>query len=111
MVQQITAPADANLFSFPQAGNIVPVTYRDLTVQLRSWLSQIGVQNPEQYSSHSLRRGGTTHAFNNGLPEQTIQILGNWASQCYRRYIEITVETRLQAIHVISNPQENADSQ
>ena len=65
-----------------------------------TWFNQ-GWKN--LYSSHSLRRGGTTHAFNKGIPEQTIKVLGNWASQCFRKYIELTVETRLQAWHTLCN--------
>ena len=76
MVQRIPAQGFHNLFSFHNAqGELVPVTYADLTTQLRDWLERIGVQDVHTYSSHSLHRG-TMHAFNNKVPETTIQQLG-----------------------------------
>ena len=104
MIQQIPADPKHNLFCYPdETGNMVPVTYKDLTTKLRYWLACIGEQDTHKYSSHSLRRGGTTHAFNNDLPGQTIQMLGDWASQCYRRYIDLTVESRIKAWTLFSH--------
>ena len=103
MVERIPAGPHHNLFSYWQNEHIYPVTYKDLTDQLRAWIVEIGENDPELYSSHSLRRGGTTHAFSRGVPEQTIKVLGNWASECFRKYIDITVECRLTAWNLISN--------
>ena len=97
LVTRCPGSPDSNLISYTHKGELVPLTYKELTHYLRRWMGMIGEPNPEKFSSHSLRRGGTTHAFNKGIPEQTIKVLGNWASQCFRRYIELTVETRLQA--------------
>ena len=102
MVQAIPASGSHNLFSFQQNGVVLPVTYRDLTIQMRKWLELIGVSNATSFSSHSLCRGGTTHAFENNVPEQTIQLLGDWVSQSFCRYIDLTVKTRLKAWFLIS---------
>ena len=101
MLQRIPTNGLHNLFSFTHGGVVLPVTYRDLTVQMRQWLKQIGVNNTKAYSSHSLRRGGMTHAFNNNIPEGMIKILEDWASDAYKRYIDLTVETRLKAWFLI----------
>ena len=101
MLQRIPANGSHNLFSFTDGGFVYPITYRDLTVQMRKWLKQIGIQDSKAYSSHSLRRGGITHAFENDIPENTIKILGDWASDAYKRYIDFTVETRLKAWFLI----------
>ena len=97
LINKIKAAPYHNLFSFVQNGEIVPVTYRDLTLQMRLWLKQAGIKDVNKYSSHSLRRGGATHAFKKGVPELTIKRLGAWASDAFKRYIDETLETRLQA--------------
>ena len=104
LVQTCPAKGHNNLFSYtvPGSEQAIPVTYRELTYQMREWLRLIGEPHFDKFTSHSLRRGGTSHAFNNGVPEQTVKVLGNWASQCYRRYIELTVETRIQAWHMLN---------
>ena len=88
---------NANLFSFTQNGAVHLVTYHDLTIQMCKWLELMGVVNANSFSSHSLCRGGTTHAFENNVPEQTIQLLGDWVSQSFHRFIDLTVETQLKA--------------
>ena len=97
MIHRIPAHSTHNLFSYMGKNGITLVTYTDLTTQMRQWLKDVGVKDKMKFSSHSLRRGGTTHAFNCNLAEQTLKVLGNWASESYRRYIDLTVETRLRA--------------
>ena len=102
MLHRIPAQGLHNLFSFTDDnGLLVPVTHRDLTVQMRQWLKKIGIDDHMQFSSHSLRRGGTLHAFNHDVPDNMIKILGDWAGNAYRRYIDLTVETRLKAWFLI----------
>ena len=85
MVNSIPAHSNHNLFSFMHRNSrVLPVTYRDLMVQLRAWLKQVGVQNERRFSSHSLRRGGSTHLFKSNVPDKTIMTMGDWSSQCYK---------------------------
>ena len=103
MVKKIPAGAMHNLFSYPnEHGQLVPVTYRDLTTLMRDLLIKIGVTDVQRFSSHSLRRGGCTHAFNQKIPERIIQTLGMWASDAYKRYIDVTLENRLKAWYLMS---------
>ena len=102
MIKKIPAQGYHNPFSFTLDGQVVPVTYRDLTCQLREWLQQMGFNDVSRFSSHSLHRGGTTHAFNRRVPERTIQQLGSWASEAYKKYIEVTLESRLRVWYMIS---------
>ena len=96
MVHTIPAQAQHNLFCFTdRRGNIVPIMYRDLMVNLRNWSKLIGIKDPNRYSSHSLRRGATTAAFNADLPEKVIMEMGGWTSQCYKQYIEIDMHKKL----------------
>ena len=103
MVNRIHAGPRHNLFSYTVNGEVIPVTYTDLTEQMRTWLLKIGIRKPDEFSSHSLRWGGASHAFKKGVPELTIQLLGNWASEAYKRYISITLESRLKAWLLFNN--------
>ena len=65
-----------------------PLT-RDLLVQqLRSTLSLAGM-DCSRYSGHSFRIGATTTAMARGVSESTVQTLGQWASDSFKRYIRI----------------------
>ena len=103
MVHRIPAHAHHNLFCFRENGQTLPITYYDLNMQLHKWLSKIGITNYHQYSSHLLHRGGASEAFENGVPEVTIKMLGNWASEAYRRYIDCTLTSRLKAWMVFNH--------
>ena len=81
MISKIPSQGHCNLFSYNRNGVAYPITYRDLTIQMRKWLEMVGVTNTKLFSSHSLRRGGCTHAFENNVPENTIKILGDWCSE------------------------------
>ena len=105
MVRRNPVAGNHNLFSYidTSTGLVTPVTYHDLTELLRHLLRQIGVQEVQRFSSHSLRRGGTSHAFARQIPETIIQRLGMWASTAYKRYIDLTMESRLKAWYMLSH--------
>ena len=84
MAHAILGGPNHNLFSYYVNGKIIPITYSELLEQLKDWLMEIGVEDPENFSSHSLRRGRLMHAFKNKVAEKTIKLLGNWASDCYK---------------------------
>ena len=47
------------------------------------------------YSGHSFRRGGASWAFKAGVPGELIQILGDWSSDAYKRYLEFDMKNKL----------------
>ena len=96
MVDRIPAPPLAPAFCYPLQGKLVPITYRELMLQMRTWLEKIG-QDAQRFGLHSARRGGATAAFGAGLPLLAIQTLGDWGSQVFLKYIDITLDTRLKA--------------
>ena len=98
MTKTIPALGTHNLFSFVDGGKVVPVTYGDLTLQMRIWLKKVGVNNYRSFSSHSLRRGGCTAAFEKGVPEISIRTLGNWASDAYKRYIKYHIGSKASGV-------------
>ena len=103
MVKRIPALPIHNLFSYQdEQGAVQLVTYTDLTNYLRALLSRAGIPNVERFSSHSMHRGGCSHAFNCKINEKTIMLLGSWASDAYKRYICVTLESHLKARYQMS---------
>ena len=49
-------------------------------------------------SSHSLRWDGAQWAAKSGLPGHVIKILGDWKSQAYERYLNLTLQDRYDTI-------------
>ena len=105
MIERILAEPHHNLFSFKheKTGLIVPITYRDLMMTMRKWLDLVGVVNTKRFSSHSIHRGPTTHAFNARISDNMIMKMGGWTSDCYRRYIDIGLKARIKAWKKFSN--------
>lgn len=80
-----------------------PLTKRSFLVHIRDMLSRAGVSDPFSFSCHSFRRGGASWAFSVGLPGEFIQISGDWASDCYKSYLEVSMETKVHFAKHIAN--------
>ena len=73
-------------FSFKHQGKIVSLSQTMYIDYLKSYLSSIGC-HPYSYSSHSVRRGGTSYQFESGCPVQLIKSHGTWKSAAYQKYL------------------------
>ncbi|KAK3746002.1 hypothetical protein QZH41_017314, partial [Actinostola sp. cb2023] len=62
----------------------VPVTKSQFVAVFRHKLQLAGIDNPEEFSGHSFRRGGATWAFQAGMPGELIQSFGDWSSDAYK---------------------------
>ena len=62
----------------------------------RSLALTAGDPDPAAYSGHSFRRGGASWAFQAGVPGEMIQVLGDWASDAYKRYLEFNMQNKLE---------------
>ena len=71
-------------------------TYAQYNKKLKELIKLQG-RDPAAFSSHSARHGGCTWAFLSGVPSELIQTLGNWSSDCYKRYIHFPLESRMVA--------------
>ena len=94
MLNTVEAAPHHNLFSFTGRDGPSLVTYRDLIMYLHKWLDLLG-KDSKKYSSHSLCRGATTHAHNKQISECSIQDMGFWRSDCYKRYIDVDMRSRI----------------
>ena len=65
-ITKVPAAACLRAFCYKKGNRLVPVMYPVLNAQTKTWVHSLGV-NPCKHSSHSLRRGGTTHTFQKNL--------------------------------------------
>ena len=109
LVNTIPAPGDLPALIIPEKGELKPYTYSRFQKRLKSSLSAIG-KDPNLFSSHSMRRGGATSAFNAGVPSDIIQKQGDWASEAYLGYIKMSHVSRLKlAESMVDLVQSSAD--
>ncbi|SPO19921.1 uncharacterized protein UTRI_10013 [Ustilago trichophora] len=77
-------PASAPLFILDGAR---PFSRSRVLPTLRRLLSNLGLAE-SRFAGHSFRRGAASWAAFVGAPHTTIQTLGRWSSDCYKRYID-----------------------
>lgn len=54
------------------------------------------------YSWHSFRRGAAVFAFELGLSDTAVQLLGDWASPAFQNYLEFSFDRKLDVANKIS---------
>lgn len=89
------------LLSYPTLQGMRLLTQSTFTSRLKSLLKDIG-GDATRFGSHSFRRGGASWAFQAGLPGEVIQVLGDWRSDCYKRYLEIDIDTKFNLMNVFT---------
>ncbi len=80
------------LFCMPDKSVMIYDTYLR---NIRKFVEKTG-RPPKSYSTHSLRRGGCTWAFHANVNTELIKLQGNWASDCYFRYLQFPLQQRGQ---------------
>jgi integrase len=66
-----------------------PLTHSKFVNRIKQLLEAIGV-NEKFYSGHSFRRGGATWAHSIGISDALIMLMGDWHSNAYQLYIQVT---------------------
>lgn len=101
LLQLNRASKSKSLFVFPsKKSKFVQLTYGRVLSQLKRWIKAIGLDE-SQYSLHSLRRGSATLAFRCHIPGELIKTLGDWSSDAYLRYLDISVNQRCDVAHTL----------
>ncbi len=95
LVRRVPAPPDAHAFAFPANGRLVPLTYTCFVSAVKRLAGLIGL-DPARFAGHSFRRGGATFAFRAGVSGELIQLQGDWRSDAYLAYLELSPMHRLQ---------------
>ncbi len=88
---------DHFIFSFKDKGSLRPMTYSMFSAMLNQTLSGLGL-SLNQYSGHSFRRGGATHAFHRSVPVEAIKAQGDWKSLSYLKYIDCNDHQRADSL-------------
>ena len=91
------APPQAPAFAYPSPSGYVTFTHSTFVAKLRHVLSSLGLP-AHKYSGHSFRRGGATWAFAAGVPGELIQLIGDWSSDAYLRYLDVSLKSKVAAM-------------
>ncbi|SPO26379.1 uncharacterized protein UTRI_03968 [Ustilago trichophora] len=84
--------ASAPLFGLGRSGT-EPLTRSAFVATLRRAIAWAGLE-PAAYAGHSFRRSAATWAARLGASPDTIQCLGRWNSDCFRRYVDRSATER-----------------
>ena len=69
-----------------------PLSRDRLVTEIRESLTACG-RHPDGFSGHSFRIGAATTAASRGLEDSTIQTLGRWRSEAFKRYVRLDAQT------------------
>ena len=97
MINTIPAEPQDPAFTIWYKGKKTALSANQLLNRLRKWLKL--VKEPQDlYTLHSLRRGGATFAFQSNMEHNMIKLLGDWASDAYKRYCDVSMEKRFDSM-------------
>ena len=97
MMQKVPAAPHDPAFTIYKDGVKMALSANQLVERIRQWLKLIK-EDEEDYSLHSLRRGGATFAYQCNIRAEMIKRLGNWASDAYKRYIDVSMDDRYDSM-------------
>ena len=94
-IKEAPAPGKAPLFLVPGPSGLEGQDYQTYQSTLKLMCGRAGL-NPEDFSSHSMRRGGTTFLGMIGVPIQDIKVRGDWSSDCVLQYLKTPLDVLIQ---------------
>ena len=97
MINTIPAGPHEPVLALRSGHKVLALSANQLIYRFRKWLILIG-QEPSKFSLHSLRRGGATFAFQSNTEAEMIKLLGDWASDAYKRYIDVSMDKRYESM-------------
>ena len=59
--------------------------------------------SPKDYSWHSFRRGAAVFAFELGLADSAVQLLGDWSSSAFKHYLEFAFLKKVSVAETIAD--------
>ena len=94
----VKAPKDAPLFSYSKSH----FHSRYSLVRLLDQCLFVAGLSPSDYSWHSFRRGAAVFAFELGLADSAVQLLGDWSSAAFKRYLEFAFLKKVTVAELIA---------
>lgn len=95
----VKAPNDAPLFAYDTCKYHTRFT---LTRLLDMCVFEAGLPLAD-YSWHSFRRGAAVFAFELGLADSAVQLLGDWSSSAFKNYLEFAFLRKVTIAETIAN--------
>ena len=93
------APQSARLlpaFRYCSSSGVCLPLYAPLFIStMRQLFARADIADSASYRGHSFRRGGASWAFNNGVPGELVQAMGDWKSDAYKVYLEFSMSSKL----------------
>ena len=93
MMQQVPVGPLDPAFTIWVKGEKMALSANQLVARMRKWLKLIK-EDDSAYSLHSLRQGGATFAYQCNIEGEMIKKMGDWASDAYKRYIDVSMDDR-----------------
>ena len=93
MIKLVPAKPSDPLFSVGHQGVADPLSKAFLS-HFRALVGRAQVPAPDRFSCPSFRRGGASWAFRIGMPGELIQVYGDWASECYKLYLDVSMDSK-----------------
>ena len=97
MLNRIPAQPHEPALAIKENNRTLCLSANQLIYRFRKWLKLIG-EDEMQFSLHSLRRGGATFAYQCDIEAEMIKLLGDWSSDAYKRYIDISMDKRYDSM-------------
>ena len=99
LLKMVKAPESAPLFTYaPDKFH----TRFSLVTFLESCVSEAGL-SPADYSWHSFRRGAAVFAFELGLADSAVQLLGDWSSSAFKSYLDFSFKRKVSIAESIAS--------
>ena len=76
-------------------GKVCTLFAKKFVDTIRVLLDRMEREDFHTFRGHSFRRGGASWAFNNGVPGELIQVIGDWKSEAYKIYLEFTTSSKV----------------
>ena len=74
-----------------------PLSYTSCLYGLKADIKQFFPElDPSDYGTHTFRRFGATYAKAKGIPDDLIMLMGRWVSECWRRYLLFSDDSKVQ---------------
>ncbi len=102
MVSMIPAHPHSAAFSVPRGRQLVPITYPALNRFIKHKVALLGY-DPSRFSSHSIRRGACSYMAECNIRQELIRTVGTWKSDCYMRYIDWAMKSRVEAAQAMAD--------
>ena len=97
MVNRIPAAPQDPVLALRVAGQIVSLSSNQFIYRIRKRLLLIG-EDARIYSLHLLRQGREMFAYEADMEGEMIKLLGDWTSDTYKRYVDISIDKRFESM-------------